>query len=168
MIDTMGLHVVDINFDGYQDVIILKCLSGAHDNSWYDCWLWNPETSTFVESEAFEMIANPALDAEKKCIYSTGGSGAGCATWNIYQYINGEFICTNTLEYEYDMDLAGLHFIETRLENGERIVIRDNVYAGTYADALNESGYRDDDLWQLGNAWWYGSGGHHADQWLED
>ncbi len=168
MIDTMGLHVVDVNLDGYQDVIILKCLSEAHDNSWYDCWLWDPETSTFVESETFETIANPALDAEKKCIYSTGGSGAGCAAWNIFQYIDGEFLCTNTLEYQYDMDLAGFHFVETKLENGEMVVIRDDVYTGTYADALEESGYQADDLWQLGNAWWYGSGGHHADQWLED
>ena len=37
MMDTMGLHILDVNFDGYKDVIILKDFGGAHSNTWYDC-----------------------------------------------------------------------------------------------------------------------------------
>lgn len=84
MMDTMGLHVVEVNFDGYKDVIILNTFGGVHSNTGYDCWLWNSETSSFIESESFSDICNPALDPEKKCIYSTGGSGAGTKS--------GEFI----------------------------------------------------------------------------
>ena len=69
MMDTMGLHVTDVNFDGYKDVIILNSFAGAHANTWYNCWLWDAKTS-FVESKSFAEICNPSLDAEK-CIYST-------------------------------------------------------------------------------------------------
>jgi hypothetical protein len=37
MMDTMGLHVTDVNFDGYKDVIILNSFAGAHANTWYNC-----------------------------------------------------------------------------------------------------------------------------------
>jgi hypothetical protein len=35
--DTFGLHVADMNFDGFRDVIVLRDNSGAHTNSWYYC-----------------------------------------------------------------------------------------------------------------------------------
>ncbi|HWT74207.1 MAG TPA: DUF5050 domain-containing protein [Mobilitalea sp.] len=167
MMDTMGLHVTDVNFDGYKDVIILNNFGGAHSNTWYDCWLWNPETSSFVESESFADICNPALDPEKKCIYSTGGSGAGNHEWDIYQFIDGEFVVTNSLFYEVTNE--GYHFIEQRLVNGEMEIVRDDVIKeeDNFDDALTAAGYINDDLWQLDNPRWYGGGGHQADQWLE-
>jgi len=64
MMDTMGLHVVDVNFDGYKDVIILNNFFGAHGNTWYDCWLWDVKTSSFVASESFAEICNPSLDPD--------------------------------------------------------------------------------------------------------
>jgi hypothetical protein len=169
MMDTMGLHVADVNFDGYKDVIILNDFSGAHGNTWYDCWLWNPETSSFVESESFAGICNPALDPEKKCIYSTGGSGAGNHEWDIYQFIDGEFVVTNSLSYnEVVNGDGGYHFIEQKLVNGEMETVRDDVVQeDSFDDALSAAGYINDDLWQLDHPRWYGVGGHQADQWLE-
>lgn len=167
MLDTMGLHVVDVNFDGYRDVIILNTFGGAHSNTWYDCWLWNPETSSLIESESFSDICNPALDPEKKCIYSTGGSGAGNHEWIIYQFINSEFVVTNSLSY-YEVINEGYHFIEQKLANEEMKITRDDVIqANSFDDALSIAGYINDDLWQLDNPRWYGIGGHQADQWLE-
>lgn len=166
MMDTMGLHVADVNFDGYKDVIILNSFSGAHSNTWYDCWLWNPETSSFVESESFADICNPALDPVKKCIYSTGGSGAGNHEWDIYQFIDGEFVVTKSLSYVEKNE--GYHFIEQKLVNGEMEIVRDDVIQeDSFDDALSFAGYINDDLWQLDNPRWYGVGGHQADQWLE-
>ena len=97
MMDTMGMHVTDVNFDGYKDVIILNCFAGAHGNSWYDCWLWNAKKSTFIHSKSFINICNPALDKEKRCIYSMGGSGAYVGDWFIYKFIGGEFVVSNSL-----------------------------------------------------------------------
>lgn len=166
MMDTMGLHVTDVNFDGYKDVIILNSFGGAHANTWYDGWLWNPEASSFAKAESFTDICNPALDPEKKCIYSTGGSGAGNHGWIIYQFIDGEFKVTNSLSYnEANGDY---YFQEQKLVNGEMEIVRDDVIQeGSFDDALSAAGYINDDLWQLDNPRWYGVGGHQADRWLE-
>ncbi len=166
MMDTMGLHVVDVNFDGYKDVIILNDFSGAHGNTWYACWLWDPKISSFIESESFSRIYNPALDPEKKYIYSTGGSGASNQQWDIYQFINGEFVVTNSVSYEGTNE--DYHFIEQKLVNGKMKKLQDNVIqADSFDEALSVAGYINDDLWKLDNPRWYGVGGHQADQWLE-
>lgn len=166
MMDTMGLHVSDVNFDGYKDVIILNSFGGAHSNTWYDCWLWNPETSSFVKSESFTGICNPALNPEKKYIYSTGGSGAGSQEWDIYQFIDGEFIITNRLSCEMTND--DYHFAELKNANGKMELVRDDtIQEDSFDHALSAAGYIHDNLWQLDNPWWYGVGGHQADPWLE-
>lgn len=167
MMDTMGLHVTDVNFDGYKDVIILNCFSGAHANTWYDCWIWNSKTSSFVKSESFAYICNPALDPEKKCIYSTGGSGASYHGWDIYQYIDGEFVVTNSLSNEWTNE-GTAHIIEQKLVNGVMEIVRDDIIQeDNFDNLLSAAGYINDDLWQLDNPRWYGVGGHQADQWLE-
>jgi hypothetical protein len=166
MMDTMGLHVTDVNFDGYKDVIILNDFSGMHGHTWYDCWLWNTETLLFEECESFTDICHPSLDSKKKCIYSTGNWDAGYQPWDIYQYIDGKFVVTNRLSSEMTID--GYHYIEQKLVNGEMETVQDDVIqADSFNDALSSSGYINDDLWQLSNPRWYMVGGHEADQWLE-
>jgi len=162
MMDTMGLHVTDVNFDGYKDVIILNTFAGAHANTWYDCWLWDTKTSSFVASESFAEICNPALDAEKKCIYSAGGSGATYWGGMIYKFIDGEFVVTNELDTYWD----GL--IERALINGKMEVVREVSYGDDkQAIEREQEYYRNSELWQLDHPHWYWMGGHHADQWLE-
>ena len=166
MMDTMGLHVADVNFDGYKDVIILCNFGGAHANTWYDCWLWNPETSSFIKSESFSEIYNPALDSEKINIYSAGGSGAGNREWDIYQFLDGKFVVTNSLSYKETN--KGYHFMEQRLVSGGTEIVRDDmIQEDSFDHALSAAGYINDDLWQLNHPRWYGVGGHQADQWLE-
>ena len=157
MMDTMG-----VNFDGCKDVIILNDFSGAHGNTWYSCWLWNPKTSSFVESRSFAEICNPALDPQNKCIYSAGGSGAEYWGGSIYKYIDGEFIMTNNL----DADSGGL--TETELENGKMVVVRKVSYdSGDKSEDAERQYYIENGLWQLGNPRWYMVGGHEADKWLD-
>jgi len=162
MMDTMGLHVTDVNFDGYKDVIILNTFAGAHANTWYDCWLWDTKTSSFVESKSFAEICNPALDKEKKCIYSAGGSGAAYWGGQIYKFIDGEFVLTNELDTDFD----GL--VERALINGEMEVVREVSFDGDEQIIEREQEYyRNNELWQLDHPRWYWVGGHHADQWLD-
>jgi len=78
MMDKIGLHVTDVNFDGYRDVIIL----------------------------------NTAIDPEKRCIYSAGGSGAAYWGGRIYKFKDGEFVVTN----ELDADWNGGHHADQWLE----------------------------------------------------
>jgi hypothetical protein len=162
MMGTMGLHVADVNFDGYKDVIILNMFGGAHGNTWYDCWLWDTKASSFVKSKSFSEICNPALDAEKKCIYSAGGSSAAYWGGRIYKFIDGEFVVTN----ELDADWNGL--VEKALINGKLEIIREVSFGGDNQILEREQeNYRNSELWQLDHPHWYWIGGHHADQWLD-
>ncbi len=162
MMDTMGLHVVDVNFDGYKDVIILNNFAGAHGNTWYDCWLWDVNTSSYIASVSFAEICNPALDSDNKCIYSAGGSGVAYWGGNIYKFIDGEFVVTNVLDADWD----GL--VEKKLVNGTMEIVREIQYGGDEQLIKKEQEYyKNDELWQLDNPRWYWIGGHHADQWLE-
>lgn len=170
MMDTMGLHITDVNFDGYKDVIILNCFHGAHGNSWYDCWLWDAEISTFIHSESFVNICNPALDPDKQCIYSTGGSGAGYHMWDIYKFIAGEFVLSNRLSFDWLHDEEsgysyGLQVTEEAFLNGKIEKVYDIFIPGQVT--VDETDYNNDEFWQLSNSRWYGTGGHHADKWLE-
>lgn len=161
MMDTMGLHVVDVNFDGYKDVIILSNFSGAHANTWYNCWLWDSGAGALVESESFSGICNPAIDPDKKCIYSSGGSGAAYWGGSIYRYLNGEFVMTNNLD-TYEEGLT-----ETELVNGAMKVVRQVTYNNEKGKMEEEMEYyKNSPLWQLDHPHWYWVGGHLADQWL--
>jgi len=162
MMDTMGLHVTDVNFDGYKHVIILNMFGGAHGNTWYDCWLWDEKTSSFVKSDSFSEICNPAIDREKKCIYSAGGSSAAYWGGRIYKFIDGEFVVTNELDTDWD----GL--VERALINGKLEVVRQVTFNGDEQMIEKEREYyKKSELWQLDHPHWYWIGGHHADQWLE-
>lgn len=157
MMDTMGLHVTDVNFDGYKDVIILNNFAGAHGNTWYDCWLWDAETSSFVFSDSFAKICNPSLDREKQCIYSTGGSGAAFWGGRIYKFIDGEFVVTNDLYTDWN----GL--VETELKDGTMVKVREVQY-GDDEELLEREKeyYRNSELWQLDNPRWVWIGGEIA------
>jgi hypothetical protein len=161
MMDTLGLHVVDVNFDGYKDVIVLNCFAGAHGNSWYDCWLWDAKTSSFVADKAFAEICNPSLDPEQKCIYSWGGSGAEFWGGTIYKFIDGKFVVSNSLEGDR------AQVVESKLVNGKMETVRTAYYGDNEkARAAEYEYYKNSKLWQLENPRWYHTGGHRADEWL--
>jgi len=169
LMSTMGLHVVDVNFDGNLDVIVLDGFGGAHSNTWYDCWLWDPVASSFAECPSFSQICNPSIDPDKQCIYSTGGSGASNQLWEIYKFIKGQFVVANSLEYNivYDKNGIAYQFHEEKLENGEMVTVRDKtVQTNDYYAAITSAGYADDNLWQLNNPRWYMYGMRSADQYL--
>lgn len=177
MLDTMGLHVVDVNFDGYKDVIILNSFYGAHSNSWYDCWLWDKETKSLIYSKSFAEICNPAIDWDKQCIYSSGGTGADNHDYAIYQYIDNQFVISNKLhwnganhveQFEDDEVLAasGVYVKEEELVNGLMETVHDGFLQKEEADVLIEN-YIKEEPWILESPRWYMFGGHHADVWLE-
>ena len=167
MIDTMGLHVVDVNFDGYRDVIILNTFAGVHGNSWYDCWLWDAETSSFTYCESFAGICNPAIDLDRQCIYSSGGSGASVQYSEIYKYIDGAFIVSNTLLFEWlnENSVSSFRVTEERRINGDMEIVKDIIVPDEQEEAEMDY-YNNDELWQLDSPRWYMLGGHHADEWL--
>ena len=49
-VEAFKLEVIDLNFDGYNDLRILNN-EGATGNNWYDTWVYNQKTKTFVKNQ---------------------------------------------------------------------------------------------------------------------
>ena len=62
----------DVNFDGYDDVLISLGLEPVSDQVFklYDAWIYNPNDGKFHKSPTFRDIYNPEIDAKKKRILS--------------------------------------------------------------------------------------------------
>ena len=63
-----GLSVQDLNFDGYDDVMIANEVYG--DCTAYICWLWDTQKASFVRSEELSGLCNVVADAEKKAVFA--------------------------------------------------------------------------------------------------
>jgi hypothetical protein len=170
MADTSGLHAADVNFDGFRDIIVLESFGGAHGNSWYHCWLWDEVSASFVYNESFGSICNPSIDREKQRVYSTGGSGAAYHAWHIFEFIDGNYAETSTLELmfsDYGAPSDSVRWDESALIDGEMTIIRNIVVPLSEYKVSELMTYTDPDgLWQLDNPRWYSVGGHDADIWL--
>ena len=63
-----GLTVVDLNFDGNDDVMIANDVYG--DCVSYLCWLWDAPTNSYVQSESLSGLCNLATNAEKEAVFA--------------------------------------------------------------------------------------------------
>ena len=62
----------DVNFDGHTDIMICLGMMPTSDQTitYYDAWLYNPQTGKFDYHEGFRDISNPEVDTVNK--YVTG------------------------------------------------------------------------------------------------
>lgn len=71
MLETFGnVWQADVDFDGHTDIMI--CLGKMHANdqtvTYYDAWLYNPETGKFDSHHGFRDISNPEVDIANKYV----------------------------------------------------------------------------------------------------
>ena len=64
-----ALIVEDVNFDGYNDLRIMKYLPGGANVPYY-FWIYNPAKEVFEENKAFEVVVSPTVDTSKKELIS--------------------------------------------------------------------------------------------------
>ena len=62
----------DVNFDGHTDIMICLGMMPASDQviTYYDAWLYDPQTGKFNHHEGFRDIANPEVDTVNKHVTS--------------------------------------------------------------------------------------------------
>ena len=60
----------DVNFDGHTDVMICLGMMPTSDQTitYYDAWLYDPQSGRFIHHEGFRDISNPEVDAANKYI----------------------------------------------------------------------------------------------------
>lgn len=111
-------HVVDANFDGFQDFGYLFYL--GNQPSYCHYWLWNEEQTQFIYCAPLVEISQPGFDEENQVI--TGWvrcSGAGDGVTTFHRWENGELVCVRLIVSYYSPSEG---FAEVRVEdriNGE-------------------------------------------------
>jgi len=62
----------DVNFDGHTDIMICLGMMPASDQviTYYDAWLYSPQTGKFNHHEGFRDISNPEVDTVNKYVTS--------------------------------------------------------------------------------------------------
>lgn len=80
-----GFEVLDLNFDGYLDIRVMRFVS-AGPNTPYQNWLWSPTAGKFIANLALDEITSPQFDADAQEITSDWRSSAAEHGSDIYAY----------------------------------------------------------------------------------
>ena len=65
--DTWGLSVQDLNFDGYDDILIATDADG--ECIYYDCYLRDGEKKQYTKNDVLSGLCNIKADAERQAIF---------------------------------------------------------------------------------------------------
>ena len=93
---------VDMNFDGFLDLQIPESLGSI--NTYYACYLWNPEKNLFQKNEALEEISSPQFHEDTKEIFSFFHGTATDNVEALYAWRDGRLtmLWRKTQSYEED------------------------------------------------------------------
>lgn len=86
------IKIEDVNFDGYDDILILKGYFGAQAAEIYETYIWDDETKKLVLNEVFGTILNPEIDYEKNLIIGDHREDSATHVLPVYRYEDDEFV----------------------------------------------------------------------------
>ncbi|WP_310602117.1 XAC2610-related protein [Anaerosporobacter sp.] len=92
------IRLVDVNFDGKQDILIEKGHFGAQGLVTFTCFMNND--GTYEQGGGFGGISNSAIDNENKKVLSVWRNWAASHSWAMYSYEDGEYSMTDCLTEE--------------------------------------------------------------------
>ncbi|MCL2046019.1 MAG: hypothetical protein FWG88_06500 [Oscillospiraceae bacterium] len=157
-----GLILVDVDFDGNNDILVMQGHFGNQGLVTYDCYLNRGDT--YVRNESFSHISNPSHDVLNSKILSVWRNWAASHSWAMYSYINGEFVETDRLTTEPEIygemrdDGLGVE-VEVWKITIERfydgMIESDSYFSNEYTDEeWNAMFYQEDSYWGLlSNRW---------------
>ena len=86
--DPNPLVVIDMNFDGYNDVRLVEFLA-AGPNVPYLNWLYNPTSGQFESSPALNELTSPQFDASQREVRSAWRDGPARYGVDVYTFRDG-------------------------------------------------------------------------------
>ena len=111
--------IVDLNFDGYQD-IMLDYAQGSGGSSSH-VWLCDPRTGMFRYNRDLSMMSTPYPDTTSKTLISEYWSGVGESGYDEYCFKHGKLVLVSTMVKRYDEQIK--LFIRTITEfNGKKVL----------------------------------------------
>ena len=119
----------DVNFDGFNDILINIGRYGNQNTQHYDCYVWNETEQKFKSAPSFKKIDNPVIDSEENCIFSSVRSSAAEHIYQKWEYFNNSFRLTAQLIQQFDAFGKQTVYSESLYETKEvhRGVARDKI-----------------------------------------
>lgn len=123
------LRTADLNFDGYQDLMMVGYANAPHlGNTFYCVWLWEPKEEKFKELPGAGEIADPTPDPATKTIRSHRDYMGGPEVDEVYAWENGALVLVESRRREYSSAVEGCgeYVVEMR-KNGAMVKVRDEI-----------------------------------------
>lgn len=154
--------MTDVNFDGYDDLFILKRVGGAKANHFYSIWLWDEKERKFAEQP--ELAPNLVIDRKNKRLLSVEAYTAAEKGYKIYQFEDGAFQLKHQLIWRIDRngnsDKEAYSFQEFAWEDQKMILEKEWIVIDSNTIEAEEAYQRDYDeksFWKLRDLSWYRS-----------
>lgn len=90
---TDPVNLVDINFDGINDITLGAGSFGNSVWSFEYAWIYDPVSGLYLPSDSFQCIVNPSVDTEHRLVRSSWRLNAASHGWAIYRYdeVTGDY-----------------------------------------------------------------------------
>lgn len=104
LVDEQGLYLVDVNFDGLDDILVCNGAFGKYLLSEYNCYLFDGEEYRLCKS--FDGIFEPVIDPERKQVLGLGQPFSYLENlFEIYVFQDGEFRLEGRLDCWLNVDV---------------------------------------------------------------
>ncbi len=122
---TAGVSIEDINFDGYNDIMV-QGTGAAGPNIPFYFWLWDSNISKYVPSEELKGLLSPEIDYDHKIIMSVNSSSAGAYyTESYYQFIDGRVTLIKEIDRVVDYELKVFKYTVKELIGNKMKVVKE-------------------------------------------
>lgn len=128
------VRVEDVNFDGYDDIIIHKGNFGAQGASGYEAYIWDESYKELIHEESFLEIPNHEIDYERKLITGSVRQSSIEHDELVYRFQNGEFVNVATLSMRFEEE-DDVHVSVQKNEDGK---LSEKVYGAVSYERYKE------------------------------
>ena len=84
--------LLDVNFDGHDDIVILAGLTANRGQKYYDAYIWNPRQNKFILHDEIRNVINMKIDGAQKMIYSSYMLNGGRTEYYVYSFVGDKLV----------------------------------------------------------------------------
>ncbi|WP_440216140.1 XAC2610-related protein [Chromobacterium piscinae] len=115
------VQLVDVNFDGELDLLVLEQAGGAGPNDTHNVYVFNKRTGRFERNAKLSELPQLQIDAKRKRILSASRGGCCSHSSETYRYFHGRLTLVSSWDESLSYDDGGSVMVTTvrRLVKGK-------------------------------------------------